>query len=274
MLKFHDVQNIVIVDSLITFTPNNTGGPPDYTEMTVRGYETEVMLQLSRLRWTWTGWALLMDIWRLRSKTMLIIPWSELPYIDPANGNWKGFNATANNVILPKLTNGPVDMDQLKAGYDDSKHNALIRYNPSMWTAEAVAGVGFIPKAADFKSAPGVLKDEILLHEMVHGLRRMRNTVDGHKPLDQPRYDTVEEFMAIVVSNVYRSEVGRPGLRADHHGFTALPAAQENAQAFLDVPGNGPDSNKARMTQFKRDNPDFFNDLKKSPAKWNPFKLL
>jgi hypothetical protein len=274
MLKFHDVQNIVIVDSLITFRPNNTGGPPDYTEMTVEGYETEVMLLLSRLRWSFTGWALLMDIWRMKHKTMLIIPWSELPYIDPADGNWKGFNATANNVVLPKLVDGPVDMDNLKAGYDDSKHNSLVRYNPWMWNAEAVAGVGFIPKAADFKSAPGVLKDEILLHEMVHALRRMRNTVDNHKPLDQPRYDTVEEFMAIVVSNVYRSEMNRPGLRADHHGFTALPPAQENAQAFLDAPGKGADSNKSRMQEFKKDNPDFFNDLKKSPAKFNPFKLM
>ena len=26
--------------------------------------------------------------------------------------------------------------------------------------------------------------------------------------------------------------------------------------------------------QFKRDNPDFFNGLKKSPAALNPFKLL
>ena len=89
-----------------------------------------------------------------------------------------------------------------------------------------MAFVGFIAKAADFKQAPGVGKDEILLHEMVHGLRQLRGTTDSHKPADAPNMDTVEEFMAIVVSNVYRSELNRPGLRADHHGFAPLPGAR------------------------------------------------
>jgi hypothetical protein len=36
-----------------------------------------------------------------------------------------------------------------------------------------------------------------------------------NRPLSQI-YDTVEEFAAIVITNVYRSEKGRPGLRAHH----------------------------------------------------------
>jgi hypothetical protein len=80
--------------------------------------------------------------------------------------------------------------------------------------------------------------------------------------------------MAIVVSNVYRSEVGRPGLRRDHWGFEALPAAQEDPAVFLNQPGVSGESNMSRMKQFKKDNPEFFADMKKSPAKWNPFKLV
>jgi hypothetical protein len=274
MLKFHDVPNIVIVGKLIKFTPNASGGPPDSVELEVDGYETEVMILLSRLRNTWTGWALMMDIFRLRAKTMLIIPWTQLPYVDTTTGARQGFNADANNAIFPKLTDGPVNMDTLKQGFDDSKHNALVRFNPAMWNPDAVEWAQFIGKAADFKKAPGVQKDEILLHEMVHALRRMRNTVDMHTPTDNVNWTSVEEFMAIVVSNMYRSEVGRPGLRRDHAGFYALPAEQEDPQKFLDAPGNGVDNIKIRMLEFKKDNPDFFSDLKKCPAKFNPFKLV
>ncbi len=272
MIRFADVQNIIITGTLIRFTPKPKG-PPDSVEMSVDGYETDVMLLLSRLRWTWTGWALMMDIWRA-AKTMLVIPWSQLPYLDPVKKTWEGFNATAGSVTFPKLADGPVDVDKIQNAAYNAKNNTLVRYNPAMWTADAVAQVRFIAKPADFKLAPGVQKEEILLHEMVHGLRQMRGTTDFSTPKDQPHFDTVEEFMAIVVSNVYRSEMKRPGLRRDHWGFEALPAAQQDPQTFLDQPATGGDSNKSRMLQFKRDNPEFFNDMKKSPAAFNPFKLL
>jgi hypothetical protein len=276
MIRFADVPNIIVTGTLITFTPNPQKGlPPNSVEMSVDGYETEMIILLSKLRWSWTGWALVNDIFRVRrDRSMLIIPWNELPYIDPAKHSWEGFNATAGAVTFPKLTDGPVDMGQVKKAAYDQGRNTLVRYNAGMWVPEAVATVGFIAKAADFKQAPGVQKDEILLHEMVHGLRQMRGTTDFHKPKDFPHYDTVEEFMAIVVSNVYRSEQKRPGLRQDHWGFSSLPPEQEDPHKFLDVAGVGGESNRSRMLQFKKENPDFFEDLKRSPAAFNPFKLL
>ncbi len=276
MLTFSEVPNISIAGTLVTFTPNPQKGlPPNSVEMTVEGYETEVMILLSKLRWSWTGWALMNDIFRLRNdRTMLIIPWNELPHIDPTTHNWEGFNATAGPVTFPKLKNGPVDMGQVKAAAYNQGRNTLVRYNPSMWLPKEVAAVGFIPKAADFKQAPGIEKDEILLHEMVHGLRQMRGTTDLHKPKDFPHYDTVEEFMAIVVANVYRSEMGRPGLRQDHWGFNKLPPHLEDPKKFLDAAGVDGESNHSRMLQFQKDEPCFFEDLKRSPAAFNPFKLL
>ena len=273
MIRFSDAKNIVITGTIIRYTPKPKGetGPPDSVEMQVDGYETRIMILLSRLRWSWTGWALIKDIWRT-GKTMLIIPWNELPYLDKTE--WKGFNATSGSVFVPKIDDkpGPVNMDQVKGA--SAGHNALVRFNPDMWNGEALAAVGFITKAADFKQAPGVGKDEILLHEMVHGLRQIRGTTDQHKPADSPDMDTVEEFMAIVVSNVYRSELNRPGLRADHHGFAPLPSAQENPQVFLNQAGKSGESNLTRMQQFKTQNPALFEDLKRSPAKFNPFKLV
>jgi hypothetical protein len=274
MFRFVDAPNIVVAGTIIHYSPKPAGapGPPDSVEMEVEGYETEVSALLTRIRWTWTGWALIKDLWRVR-KTMVIIPWSELPYLDSSN-RWKGFNATSSSTYVPKLTDGPGPLNADAIYSTVPGWNALVRFNPDMWTAAAVAQVGFIAKPADFVKAPGVGRDEILLHEMVHGLRQIRGTTDSHTPADSPNMDTVEEFMAIVVSNVYRSELKRPGLRADHHGFSALPAAQENPSVFLSRAGKSGESNLSRMKQFKKDNPDFFEDLKKSPASFNPFKLV
>lgn len=274
MLKFSDVPNIVIAGTLISFRPKPSG-PPDSTEMSVDGYETEVMILLSKLRWSWTGWALMADIYRNKARTMLIIPWDQMPHWDAQTKQWKdGFNATAGATVLPKLTNGPVDSDKLKPAPMNEKNNTLVRYNPAMWTADQVAAMRFVARPADFKMAPGVVKDEILLHEMVHGLRQMEGTTDFHKPADAPHYDTVEEFMAIVVSNVYRSEMKRPGLRQDHWGFSPLAADLEDPKKFLDARAKNGESNLSRMKQFQKDNSDFFNDLKKVPSAFNPFKLM
>jgi hypothetical protein len=43
---------------------------------------------------------------------------------------------------------------------------------------------------------------------------------------------------------------------------------------FLNQPATGGESNLSRMKQFKQQNPDFFSDLKRCPAPFNPFKLL
>ena len=67
---------------------------------------------------------------------------------------------------------------------------------------------------------PGNRPDEVLLHELVHALRMMKGmSLCRFMPDD---YDTVEEFHAILVANIYRSECGYPTLRANHFGKHAL----------------------------------------------------
>jgi len=80
--------------------------------------------------------------------------------------------------------------------------------------------------------------DETLLHELVHSLRQAKGQEDpdrlkapfpvlrgGEKTsagMDTTQnsisqiYDTLEEFAAILITNIYRSENGRQGLRRDH----------------------------------------------------------
>ncbi len=76
----------------------------------------------------------------------------------------------------------------------DHTKGIRIRYSPDMW----------LP-GPDGRSTPGYRPDETLFHEMVHASRFARFGFDGmnHDPLRDN--DDHEEFLAVQVSNVYRS---------------------------------------------------------------------
>jgi hypothetical protein len=88
----------------------------------------------------------------------------------------------------------------------------------------------WVPQAND----PGRRPDEILLHELVHGLRQQRGQLQcvATATVNNQMYDTVEELYAVVVSNIYRSECGYKVLRADHHGFKKLEAPLNDEKKF------------------------------------------
>jgi hypothetical protein len=73
--------------------------------------------------------------------------------------------------------------------------------------------------------APGGRPDEILLHELVHALRMTRGLFFCTYLLED--YDSVEEFYAILIANIYRSECGKASLRANHRDFTNLADTDE-----------------------------------------------
>ena len=80
--------------------------------------------------------------------------------------------------------------------------------------------------------------------------------------------------MAIVISNVYRSESNLPGLRADHWGFASLGDNQNESDKFLNFNKDGVTSNYKRMQQLKAEHPELCSNLKKVQAKFNPFQLI
>lgn len=68
----------------------------------------------------------------------------------------------------------------------------------------------------------GMRADEVLLHELVHAL----GMVAGHlfnTPMGD-EFDDEDEFKAILVTNIYSSEIGRP-LRLSHHGLLSATGA-------------------------------------------------
>lgn len=287
-LPLSDITNILLHKGEYKSKNDNTE-----VTMTIEGYYLDVMLLLTRIRWKWTGWAVVTEIWRQRNRVMKIQPYNRgLESLSPTDTRVQAiqklktnFNATAGPTDWTKSApkgqtvlscGGPNQNQALK---DTSNNNligdgtgsdTIVNFTPAMWVSSDVAAAFGAANAA----GPGVRKDEILLHEMVHGMRQMTGTSLCSATPDNPGLDTVEEFMAIVISNMYRSENNMPGLRADHWGFVPLSGDLSDSQAFIDKDKDKPTSNYKRLLQLKREHPDLCSNLKKVPSTFNPFKLI
>src|SRR5262249_2212673 len=110
--------------------------------------------------------------------------------------------------------------------------DVLIRYSPDTWKGASA-------------DKPGSDGPEILFHEMCHGVRQMNGKMYCSSMADNPGYDTYEEFFAIVVSNMYRSEKGMNVLRKDHGGFQPLPPELTDPDKFLQSGSNWDHIHKA-----------------------------
>ena len=269
------------------------------TEVTfsIENYYLDVMLLLTKIRWKWTGWAVMCEILRQSNRTMKIQPYLRgMESLSPTDTRQqaidkltKNFNATAGptdwNKSAPKgqtvlSCGGPTQNQALKESFlfffqrdmksDGTGSDTIVNFTPEMWVSADVSAAFGAANAA----GPGVKKDEILLHEMVHGMRQMHGTSRCSATPDNPGLDTVEEFMAIVISNVYRSELNLPGLRADHWGFMPLAGDVSSSQAFIDKDKDKPTSNYKRLMQLKMEHPELCNNLKKVSATFNPFQLI
>jgi nucleoid-associated protein YgaU len=98
------------------------------------------------------------------------------------------------------------------------------------------ARIHFSPDSPFSNSGPIVSQPEhVLFHEMVHALREMQGESDDVPTGAQDKgYDNVEEFFAILMTNIFVSEQNpNATLRKDHHGHTALPAAESTSEGFL-----------------------------------------
>jgi NleD-like pathogen effector protein (putative zinc metallopeptidase) len=115
----------------------------------------------------------------------------------------------------------------------------------------------------------GCQRDEVLLHEMVHGLRYMQGK-SNVIPTDDSNYDNDEEFLAIVVTNVYLSAKGSLQLRADHHGYSALSAPLNTSTGFLSNTANRKLMNIYKLVW----DPTFAQLSRVLTAPFNPFRQL
>lgn len=115
---------------------------------------------------------------------------------------------------------------------------------------------------------PGRSRDEILLHELVHAymmqrglssIRRLRR----HKFARRVRrFDIVDDFFAVMITNVYASE-SRRGIRRDHFGFTILG---RNAMSIASDPRFRP-----FFTALANHDPALVAELRQIDTPFNPW---
>lgn len=119
-------------------------------------------------------------------------------------------------------------------------------------------------------SGPAKQPDSVLLHELVHAGRKLGLDARDVK-LDGKLagYENEEEFFAIVVQNIYVSEMygrGAP-LRGDH-GNGQLAAPLDNAWSFMDVP-----ENYKLVEKFCEQHTKVAPMIAKADARFNPIKV-
>jgi hypothetical protein len=161
-------------------------------------------------------------------------------------------------------------------GKPDSKGqtDALIEFSPGLWNQPEYKGKPHFDRTTNLATGtagitgPGSYVDEVLFHEIVHALRIMVGVSHIEEPVTA-HYDNLEEYAAIVVSNIYLSEKRSKWFRADHSGFTTLPRADDflkNVQHVNLSPGR-------LLDRLRHEHPKFFRELAFLPpilARWNP----
>lgn len=109
--------------------------------------------------------------------------------------------------------------------------------------------------------------DDVLFHEMIHALRRMRglHRRDVFEDIDPSPYDNSEEFAAIIITNIYVQVCNPPRKIRGSHDLSFAEEKNRNLRTFYSL----------YSTQIGR----LYNEMKDlAPAladfdvEWNPFR--
>ncbi len=110
--------------------------------------------------------------------------------------------------------------------------------------------------------------DDILMHELVHALRDAQGLVN-YIPTADHGYGNAEEYLAVVVTNVYASAKGGDRFRADHTGHHLLRRSLRTSAGFLhDI------HNFRLLRKYRRDWLDTFAQLARVKTDFNPFREM
>lgn len=179
----------------------------------------------------------------------------------------------------PGLSRDGTDHDKWYAGRDDDDDNTD-PYDPApaKWGDPKGGGssdiIYFTPHGTDETCARGSgmcaqQEDEILLHEMVHALRDMQG-LTNHVPTAW-LYKDEEEFLAIVVANVYISKkTGKNNLlRRDYRRVGPLEAPWNTSDGFLKD-----EKNRTVLEYYVKFWQPVFDQLGKVDTVFNPFRKV
>jgi hypothetical protein len=226
-------------------------------------HQQQVHSAVSDMRKQDSGEALFEEISRI-GKNMFILPYWKFGQTAYKNDN-SFFGALGSNSTAQRL--GKPD--------DKGHSDAAIQFTASMWGQAKFDPKTNLSTGTAGKSGPSTGADEVLFHEMVHGTRGMRRDFDKTKV--NAEYGDKEEYIAIVVTNIYLAEKAKdkrhPRLRANHGGFDELPFPD----AFIDNKQHINISPRKLIKELFNTQRAFFKDLARIPERkawWNPARTV
>jgi hypothetical protein len=115
----------------------------------------------------------------------------------------------------------------------------------------------------------GTSPAEVLLHELVHAMRTIKGMGDQRKAGNG--WQSVEEFVATLVTNIHARERNTGELRGAYGGYPAMPANWVTSEGFL-----ADAENRRLVKDLYRQDPFFCRDLARTVYvnSFNPVRLL
>jgi hypothetical protein len=222
-----------------------------------RQYLDEVRTHFKLLKSLLMGKALLTEISRTNKRVRIVPYWNFLkPSADTAP--WDGASETTGGADVwiaatAKGTAAWLDGAGRPVIGSGAGTNAEIRYTPRMYHSSA---------------GPERTPDRILFHEFVHASRLMKG-VFFRMPAGNG-YDDLEEYIAIILSNIYLSEKRQEVFVGNHKGTMILRGA--DADNFLSNSQHVDTRPTMVIQNFKDSQPEFYRDVVNVPpdrAKYN-----
>jgi len=163
---------------------------------------------------------------------------------------------------------------------------AVVFFTPANWQRDDALAVLLKKTGIQLNDdwGPGSLPDEVLLHELVHALfvatgkqPKRRVPFQGRRYLtdswsNNPKHANwrgpfeMDEFMAIMITNIYHSECGGALIRHSHQDFVGHNVSDTK---FLDF-----GINRAHIQLLRRKQPGLFNALNDIAVPWNPLRYF
>jgi hypothetical protein len=250
-------------------------------------YEDGIIWLLTKIRWTDTGQKILgalAEASKKRKKRVLFEPYKkwEKFAMDGQNDGYKMCNAEA-------APDNPSDMD-LKNAVQNGFDRVTVFFSRDAWESAVCAEENKLAGRRPNKA------DEVLLHECVHAYGELRGTTparlrDGEMKrivrATNPAYDNLEEYLAILLANIYRSELGRPGPLYFEHVFLArgpekTTGVDATSEGFLGQVWNTNTSNPfvrnakqfqiLALSKLYLQERMLFDDLRQVEARFNPIR--
>src|SRR5262249_54001997 len=114
--------------------------------------------------------------------------------------------------------------------------------------------------------------DQVLFHELIHAHRAASWLLPHHDKLiaGLSGYKDEEEFLAVVLTNIYISETKGKGMRADYISYGELKGPLSSSIGFF---ASSPSVLRI-LTEFAKDQEFLFNEMAKVKAPFNPLAAM